>query len=153
MSFCSSVPVRPSRAASTKIVGLPALISVASIVPTPGTSSGSIAVAGREHRAALALAVVVRRIEEFELHLGGGKRHAVELEVAQLLHRAVLHRHVRDDPLLMLACQMRTVAVPSRRRLRRGPCSIANGPTAVERLPQLPDQSMNGASIDTWPNR
>jgi hypothetical protein len=47
---------------------------------------------------------------------------------------------------------MRTVAVPSAGACTR-PCSIAKGPTAVERLPQLPDQSITGASIDTWPNR
>jgi len=31
------------------------------------------------------------------------------------------------------------------------PSLIANGPTAVVRLPQLPDQSITGASIATWP--
>src|ERR1700738_2601026 len=36
------MPFSPSRTASTKIVGLPALISVASTLPTPGTSSRSI---------------------------------------------------------------------------------------------------------------
>jgi hypothetical protein len=30
---------------------------------------------------------------------------------------------------------------------------MANGPTAVVRLPQLPDQSITGSSIFTWPNR
>ncbi len=48
----------------------------------------------------------------------------------------------------MLACQMCTVAVPS----RGAPTSaapIANGPTAALRLPQLPDQSMTGASTQS----
>jgi hypothetical protein len=57
--------------------------------------------------------------------------------------------------LPILACQMRTTAMPSRGR-RAGstsPLRIAKGPTAAERLPQLPDQSTKGLSIDTWPNR
>ena len=52
----------------------------------------------------------------------------------------------------MLACQIRTVAVPSAGAPTR-PASIANGPTAVERLPQFPDHSITGRSIATWPNR
>jgi hypothetical protein len=30
---------------------------------------------------------------------------------------------------------------------------MAYGPTAAERLPQLPDQSIIGWSIATWPNQ
>jgi hypothetical protein len=57
--------------------------------------------------------------------------------------------------LPMLACQMRTTsqrrcAAPSR---IDQPLLIANGPTAADRLPQLPLQSTNARSIDTWPNR
>ena len=44
---------------------------------------------------------------------------------------------------LMLACQMRTVAVPSA-GAPTSPMLIANGPTAALRLPQLPDQSTSG---------
>ncbi len=54
--------------------------------------------------------------------------------------------------LLMLACQMRTMAVPSA-GAPTNPMLIANGPTAALRLPQLPDQSTSGLSIATWPNR
>jgi hypothetical protein len=67
------------------------------MAPTPGTE-GVEAVAGREHRAAFAF-FIGRRIEELELHLGRGKGDAIELEVAQLLNRAVLHRHMGNDPL------------------------------------------------------
>ena len=52
----------------------------------------------------------------------------------------------------MLACQIRTTAVPFVGALTR-PVLMANGPTAVERLPQLPVQSICGLSIATWPNR
>jgi len=57
--------------------------------------------------------------------------------------------------LAMLACQMRTIAIPScgTRLASTSPLLIANGPTAADRLPQLPLQSTNGLSIDTWPNR
>jgi hypothetical protein len=55
----------------------------------------------------------------------------------------------------MFACQIRTVATPSRgiRFASTNPALIAKGPTAAERLPQLPLQSTNGLSIDTCPNR
>ena len=33
------------------------------------------------------------------------------------------------------------------------PLAIANGPTAADRLPQLPLQSTNALSMATWPNR
>ena len=57
--------------------------------------------------------------------------------------------------LPMLACQMRTVAMPSRGSVAASmnPAWIANGPTAADRLPQLPDQSTSAVSIATWPNR
>ncbi|MNN76447.1 hypothetical protein D3C81_1928280 [compost metagenome] len=57
--------------------------------------------------------------------------------------------------LPMLACQMRTVHRPSRgtRAASIRPLAMANGPTAVLRLPQLPLQSTNAVSIDTWPYR
>lgn len=57
--------------------------------------------------------------------------------------------------LPMLACQMRTVHTPSggTRAGSTRPCAIANGPTAADRLPQLPDQSTKALSMDTWPNR
>ncbi|MNS82049.1 hypothetical protein D3C72_1157840 [compost metagenome] len=59
--------------------------------------------------------------------------------------------------LPILACQIRTVTTPLPLRGMRAasikPLLMANGPTAAERLPQLPLQSMNGWSIDTWPNR
>ncbi|MNV63582.1 hypothetical protein D3C71_1561850 [compost metagenome] len=57
--------------------------------------------------------------------------------------------------LPILACQIRTVQVPLR-GMRVGsmkPLLIANGPTAVLRLPQLPLQSTNGVSMATWPYR
>ncbi|MOA50440.1 hypothetical protein D3C78_1734500 [compost metagenome] len=55
----------------------------------------------------------------------------------------------------MLACQMRTVAMPLR-GMRAGstrPLLMANEPTAAERLPQLPLQSTKALSMLTWPNR
>ena len=42
----------------------------------------------------------LKKVEELQPHLGRREGDAVEREVAQLLHRAVLHRHVADDPLL-----------------------------------------------------
>ena len=108
-------------------------------------------VAGGERRTALA-AFVVGRVEELQLDLGRREGHAVELEVAQLLHLAVAHRHVVHDLLL-------DVGLPDvdRRRPSAGastrPMLMANGPTAALRLPQLPDQSTSGLSMATWPNR
>ena len=57
--------------------------------------------------------------------------------------------------LPMLACQMRTVARPSRGSAAASinPASMAKGPTAADRLPQLPDQSTSARSIATWPKR
>ena len=57
--------------------------------------------------------------------------------------------------LPMFACQMRTVQVSSRgtRAGSRKPLAIANGPTAEDRLPQLPLQSMKSPSIGTCPYR
>ena len=55
----------------------------------------------------------------------------------------------------MFACHTRTVHTPFF-GMRAGsikPLLIANGPTAADRLPQLPLQSTNALSIDTWPNR
>ncbi|MNE88303.1 hypothetical protein D3C80_1856010 [compost metagenome] len=55
----------------------------------------------------------------------------------------------------MLACQIRTVAMPLRGR-RDGstrPLLMANEPTAADRLPQLPLQSTKALSMLTWPNR
>ena len=34
-----------------------------------------------------------------------------------------------------------------------GGLGTANGPTAADKLPQLPDQSTKALSTDTWPNR
>jgi len=57
--------------------------------------------------------------------------------------------------LPILACQILTVTVPFSgiRDASINPLLTANGPTAADRLPQLPLQSTNGWSIDTWPNR
>ncbi len=57
--------------------------------------------------------------------------------------------------LPMLACHTRTATVPSRGMRAAGtkPLAMANGPTAVLRLPQLPDQSTNALSMETWPYR
>ena len=57
--------------------------------------------------------------------------------------------------LPMLACQMRTVHVPLAGTLAASirPLAMANGPTAADRLPQLPDQSTKSRSMATWPNR
>ena len=57
--------------------------------------------------------------------------------------------------LPMFACQMRTTAMPSfgMRPASTSPLLMANGPTAAERLPQLPLQSTKALSIETWPNR
>ena len=55
----------------------------------------------------------------------------------------------------MFACQMRTTAVPScgTRPASTSRFAIANGPTAADRLPQLPLQSTKDLSMETWPNR
>jgi hypothetical protein len=57
--------------------------------------------------------------------------------------------------LPMLACQMRTVQVPfsGMRAASMNPLAMANGPTAADRLPQLPLQSTKALSMDTCPNR
>ena len=115
-------------------------------------------VAGREHpaRSTLAIAPILTfvggGIEELEPHLGGGKGHAVEFEAAQFDHLAVLHRHAADDPLpdVGLPDTHRRLAVAGAAIM---PMLIAKGPTAVVRLPQLPDQSITGASIATCPKR
>jgi len=53
-------------------------------------------IASGQHRAA-ALRIVRTGIEKSQCDLGGRKRHAVEHEVAHLLHGAVAHRHLGDD--------------------------------------------------------
>ncbi|CFN62764.1 Uncharacterised protein [Bordetella pertussis] len=55
----------------------------------------------------------------------------------------------------MLACQIRTTAVPLRgtRSGSTSPLSMAKAPTAALRLPQLPLQSTKALSMETWPNR
>ena len=54
---------------------------------------------------------------------------------------------------LMLACQMRTTQVPfsGTRAGSIRPAWIAKAPAAVDRLPQLPDQSTKSLSMETWP--
>ena len=49
-------------------------------------------IAGREHTA-----FAVGGIEEFDLHFGGGKGNAVQLEIARFQDCAVLHRNMGDD--------------------------------------------------------
>jgi hypothetical protein len=94
------------------------------------------------------------RVHELELHFGGREGHAVELEVAGFLHRAVGDRHVRDDGLADVGLPDAHRHAPSRACGRIDqPLLMANGPTAADRLPQLPLQSTNGLSIETWPNR
>ena len=51
----------------------------------------------------------------------------------------------------VLPLRSRTVVAGSPAATR--PSSIANGPTAVVRLPQLPDQSTIGRSMPTCPNQ
>lgn len=53
--------------------------------------------------------------------------------------------------LPMFACHTRTGNTPFRGSRARSmkPLMIANGPTAVDRLPQLPLQSTNALSIET----
>ncbi len=53
-------------------------------------------IAGREHRARI---TVIGRIDEFQLDLGRREGHAIQLEIAGLLHFAIAHRHVGDDGL------------------------------------------------------
>ena len=55
-------------------------------------------IAGRKHRAACTFFFGCR-IHELELHFGGREGHAIELEVAGLLDRAIGDRHMRDDGL------------------------------------------------------
>ena len=49
-------------------------------------------IAGRKHTA-----FAVGGIEEFDLHFGGGKGNAVELEIPRFQDFAVLHRNMGDD--------------------------------------------------------
>ena len=53
--------------------------------------------------------------------------------------------------LWMLACQIRTTAMPFSgiRCASTRPLAMANEPTAAVRLPQFPLQSTKGLSIDT----
>ncbi|MCY1184255.1 hypothetical protein D9M73_249340 [compost metagenome] len=55
--------------------------------------------------------------------------------------------------LPILACQIRTVAMPLRgmRAESTRPLLIANEPTAADRLPQLPLQSTKALSMEIWP--
>jgi hypothetical protein len=53
---------------------------------------------GREHRPAPTF-LIGRWVHEFQLHFGGGKRHAIEFEAACFLDLTVRHRHVRHDGL------------------------------------------------------
>ena len=49
-------------------------------------------IAGREHTA-----FAVGGVEKFDLHFGGGKGNAVQLEIARFQDFAVLHRNMGDD--------------------------------------------------------
>ena len=52
-------------------------------------------IAGGKHGAAFF--TIVGGVEKFDLHFGGGKGHAVELEIAGFLHLAAGDLHMGDD--------------------------------------------------------
>src|SRR5690606_711340 len=54
-------------------------------------------ITGGEHGAALA--VIFRRVDEFQHDFRCGKGHSVQLEITQLLYLAIGDRHVGDDGL------------------------------------------------------
>ena len=64
-------------------------------------------------------------------------------------------RHLAIIALLILACQIFTVATPFCGILlaSTNPLLMAKAPTAAVRLPQLPLQSTKGLSMATWPNK
>ncbi len=133
---------------------MPALIRVAWKLPTPGTSSvstrwpvGNMAppapsssAAGSRNSSAISAAGKVTP---------SSSKSPVSCTAPSVIGTCA------TMVLPMLACQIRTVATPSR-GIRAGstnPAAIANGPTAADRLPQLPLQSTKARSIATWPNR
>ena len=150
ISSCNSVPVQPTAAASTKIVGMPALIIVALRVPTPGTSRSSI-----------------------KLPVGNIEPPAPSSSAAGSMNSSCTSAAGKVTPssskspvsctapfvmgtwammvLPMFACQTRTVTIPffGVRLASIKPLLMAKGPTAEERFPQFPLQSMKGLSIDT----
>ena len=105
-------------------------------------------VAGREHRPARAF-FLGGRVHEFELHFGRRERDAVQLEIAVSCTAPFVTGTCATIVLPMFACQIRTVATRRAARATDRPPLIANGPTAADRLPQLPVQSTNALSIDT----
>jgi hypothetical protein len=117
----------------TNTIGMPALIIVAFGSADAGHVEFIDQVAGREHRAAVAFAFV-GGIEEFQHDLGGREGHAVQFEVAGFLHLPSVIGTCATMVLPMLACQMRTVAMPLSRHAAGidQPVAIANGPTAVD---------------------
>ncbi len=129
---------------------MPAVIIVTSNVPTPGTSSvstrfpvGNIAPAspssdGSRNSSGISAA-------------GKGTPSSSKSPVS--CTQPFVTGTCATMVLPMFACQMRTVQWPlaGTRAGSIRPLAIANGPTADDRLPQLPDQSTKAPSIDTWP--
>ncbi|MNI59509.1 hypothetical protein D3C73_1146740 [compost metagenome] len=134
------------------MVGMPELIIVALNVPTPGTSRSSTR-------------LPVGNIEPPSPSSAGSMNSSCSSAAGNVTPSSSKSPVSCTAPsvmgtcammvFLMLACQMRTTATPlsGTRAGSTRPLVMANGPTAADRLPQLPLQSTNGWSMETWPNR
>ena len=100
-------------------------------------------------------ALAVSGVEEIHGYLSRGKGHAVELEIPGFLHRAAAHGDLIEQGFLDVRLPNAYLAGA----LRGDPGLIdeaffnGEGPTAAERLPQFPDQSTKGESMEIWPKR
>ncbi len=146
MTSCSSVPSYPISSALRKMVGIPALIIVAFNVPMPGTSRSSIRLP----------------VGNMDSPSADGSINSTGTSAAGKVTPSRIKSPVScTSPLTIgtlltmvlpiLACQIRTSHTPFSgiRSASTRPLAIAKGPTADDKLPQLPLQSTKGLSIDT----
>ncbi len=113
------------------MVGMPALISVALKVPTPGTSRSSTRLARGKHRAAALALFFVGRIHELQRHLGAPRRSRRRARSRR--SPAPRRAGSAHGPRWSCRCWPARCARCRRRRPARGPGSIspaaiANGP-------------------------
>ena len=135
-----------------KIAGLPALTSVASTRPKPGTSSTSVRrPVGNSPDPGASLSSAAGSMNSSLTSAAGNATPSSSNVPSSTTSPSRIGTRATIG-LPMLACQIRTVASPSAGALAM-PLPIAMGPTAALRLPQLPDQSITGRSTATAPKR
>ena len=147
MTSGSSRPVSFRLSARTKTVGLPALIRVARSGPMSGISSRSwvLPVGNRPPGPESAGSRNSSVISAPAKGTPSSRKLPSSTTAPWRVGTSASMRFCR------FCCQMRTLVAPSVGLTQ--PWVIAKGPTAAERLPQFPDQSMSALSIETAPKR